>query len=115
MLHYHSAVHTHSMEVEQMTNTATINLGELELDVEVEFEVDGYNPGSCTEPPSGPAIYIMEWTFWPRWTASMMDSRMPSLSSWRSSWSGWRSRSQTQTMQWSWREIGRWTYEHRDP
>jgi|TARA_R110000744_G_scaffold357815_1_gene464736 hypothetical protein len=47
------------MEVEQMTNTATINLGELELDVEVEFEVDGYNPGSCTEPPSGPAIYIM--------------------------------------------------------
>ena len=41
-----------------MSNSININLGELELDVEVEYEVDAYDKGDWTTPPSGPAVYI---------------------------------------------------------
>ena len=34
------------------------DLGELELDVEVEYEVDAYDKGDWTTPPSGGGIHI---------------------------------------------------------
>ena len=63
---YHYRYTQKTEEVEQMSNTIKVDLGALagecedwfELQIEVDYEVDAYDKGDWTTPPSGGGIHI---------------------------------------------------------